>query len=537
MPLPCATPNADPVTDAKGNALPDPDLRDHENVPLPPVRVTYEADATARLSTIEYRTAIDDYLAAEVHPYVPDAWIDHDKTRVSYEIPFARHFYALRSAPAHIRHRRRDQTVGGRNPGPAPRGYGVKTIRLRHLARVNPDTPEFESAADDTDVTFVPLEAVWSDGVDVSRTRPRAEVAQGYTRFREGDIVVPKITPTFEADRSTIVQCLPQGFGVGTTELHVIRCGPNLDPRYLRYLVSSRHFLSGGEAEMTGVAGQKRVPDSWLRNFPVPSADLDTQRAIADFLDSETARLDALIAKRGLLVALTWTRHRSVVAGRTNAALVLDLNSGVDRVPVGFRVMKLKRCLSQVDYGIGMAAQADGQYAVLGMGNVNDFGAIDGPVNSYVDAVDQNLLLRRGDLLFNRTNSLAKVGKVGYVRELGGPTTFASYLVRLRTNGNASPGYLNYLLNTEEVLTLARASALPSIGQANLNPARYGNLRIPLPRLEIQESVVRESDLQRGRVDALTTSIRRQICVLREHRQGLITAAVTGELDIPGVAA
>ncbi len=86
-------PDADPVTDKKGNPQPDPDLRDQENVPLPAVPVSYEADPTARLRTIEYRTAIDDYMTSEVHPYVPDAWVDHDRTRIGYEIPLTRHFY------------------------------------------------------------------------------------------------------------------------------------------------------------------------------------------------------------------------------------------------------------------------------------------------------------------------------------------------------------------------------------------------------------------------------------------------------------
>ena len=86
-------PDADPVTDAKGNALPDPDLHDNENVPLPAVPVTHEAVITPRLSTVEYRTAIDDYLAAEVHPYVVDAWVDYEKTKIGYEIPLTRHFY------------------------------------------------------------------------------------------------------------------------------------------------------------------------------------------------------------------------------------------------------------------------------------------------------------------------------------------------------------------------------------------------------------------------------------------------------------
>ena len=81
------------VTDAKGNPEADPDLRDIENVPLPAVPVAWAADVADRLDTIEYRTAVDDYLAAEVHPYVPDAWVDHDKTKIGYEIPLTRHFY------------------------------------------------------------------------------------------------------------------------------------------------------------------------------------------------------------------------------------------------------------------------------------------------------------------------------------------------------------------------------------------------------------------------------------------------------------
>ena len=86
-------PEAPVITDRAGNPKPDPDLRDNENVPLPEVSLAYQPDPTARLETIEYRTAIDDYLDAEVHPYVPDAWHDPAKTKIGYEIPLTRHFY------------------------------------------------------------------------------------------------------------------------------------------------------------------------------------------------------------------------------------------------------------------------------------------------------------------------------------------------------------------------------------------------------------------------------------------------------------
>ncbi len=86
-------PDAPPITDKKGNAEPDPDLRDAENVLLPTGPLAFEADPSARLATLPYRTAIEDYVTAEVLPYVPDAWADHDKTKIAYEVPLTRHFY------------------------------------------------------------------------------------------------------------------------------------------------------------------------------------------------------------------------------------------------------------------------------------------------------------------------------------------------------------------------------------------------------------------------------------------------------------
>lgn len=85
--------DAPTMTDAKGNLEPDPELRDNENVPLPDAPLRFEADMTERLGTVEYRTAVSDYLAAEVLPYAPDVWVDHGKTKIGYEVPFTRHFY------------------------------------------------------------------------------------------------------------------------------------------------------------------------------------------------------------------------------------------------------------------------------------------------------------------------------------------------------------------------------------------------------------------------------------------------------------
>jgi type I restriction enzyme M protein len=86
-------PEAPIITDRHGHPEPDPDLRDNENVPLMVPTAGVEPDPTERLASAPYRAAVDAYMAAEVLPYVPDAWVDHTKTKIGYEIPLTRQFY------------------------------------------------------------------------------------------------------------------------------------------------------------------------------------------------------------------------------------------------------------------------------------------------------------------------------------------------------------------------------------------------------------------------------------------------------------
>jgi type I restriction enzyme M protein len=86
-------PEAPVIAGMTGHPAPDQELRDNENVPLPGPTPGFEPDPTGRLATAPYRSTVDVYMAAEVLPYVPDAWVDHGKTKVGYEIPLTRWFY------------------------------------------------------------------------------------------------------------------------------------------------------------------------------------------------------------------------------------------------------------------------------------------------------------------------------------------------------------------------------------------------------------------------------------------------------------
>ena len=88
-----ADPEGFVISDKNGNPQPDSGLRDSENVPLPKTALQWEANVTDRLANVEYRNAIESYMATEVLPYISDAWVNHDSTKLGYEIPLTRHFY------------------------------------------------------------------------------------------------------------------------------------------------------------------------------------------------------------------------------------------------------------------------------------------------------------------------------------------------------------------------------------------------------------------------------------------------------------
>ena len=86
-------PDADPMLDKNGDPVPDSDLRDQENVPLEGLPIPWMPDPKPRLESEPYRKRMDEYMETEVLPWVPDAWVDHTKTKLGYEIPFTREFY------------------------------------------------------------------------------------------------------------------------------------------------------------------------------------------------------------------------------------------------------------------------------------------------------------------------------------------------------------------------------------------------------------------------------------------------------------
>jgi type I restriction enzyme S subunit len=249
-----------------------------------------------------------------------------------------------------------------------------------------------------------------------------------------------------------------------------------------------------------------------------------------------------LVAEQEKLIELLKEKRQAVISHAVTKGLEPNVpmkDSGVEwlgEVPEHWEVQHLKRTLRSCDYGISDSLLVEGKIAVLRMGNIQD-GKITKDDIKYTDSVPDYLLLESGDLLFNRTNSLDLIGKVGMFQgNENYPTSFASYLVRLRVQKNFDPLYFSYLLNTSGILGEARSLAFVAIGQCNLNPTRYGLLRVAIPPCDDQKCIASFLSLATGKLDELTKEAQHTIDLLKERRAALISAAVTGKIDVRGLA-
>ncbi|MGF6610454.1 type I restriction enzyme S subunit [Paraburkholderia sp. WSM4175] len=314
-------------------------------------------------------------------------------------------------------------------------------------------------------------------------------------------------------------------------------------PRFVHFWSHTPSYRAQVERACAGTSSSmQNLSQDEFRSFTLPLPPLAEQSAIAAFLDQETGKIDELIAEQEKLVTLLAEKRRATISH----AVTRGLNPGapmkdssvewLGEVPMHWKVCQLKRVFASVDYGISDSLSAEGDVAVLRMGNISD-GKVHLDDLKYVDNVDTSLLLRAGDILFNRTNSIALVGKVGLFTGKGdAAVSFASYLVRIRLIAGHFSRFFAYLLNTPGLLGDVRSRAFEAIGQCNLNPTRYGQLMVAIAPPVEQEAIVAYLDSETSKLDDLRAEAQRAIELLTERRMALIAAAVTGKIDVPETA-
>lgn len=150
---------------------------------------------------------------------------------------------------------------------------------------------------DDTEVSFVPMPLI-SEGYancHSQEVRIWKSVKTGFTHFQENDIAVAKITPCFENRKSVIFRNLINGFGAGTTELHIMRpYSKEILPEYMLWLVKSQPFIEKGIQHFTGAVGQQRVGKSYIEDYLVPVPQKNETKIICQTIERHLAILSEI---------------------------------------------------------------------------------------------------------------------------------------------------------------------------------------------------------------------------------------------------
>ena len=346
--------------------------------------------------------------------------------------------------------------------------------------------------------------------------------ASAKTVFVAGDVLFGKLRPYLR-------KAAPAPFdGLCSTDILPLFGRDTLDASYLVHLAQWRPLQQHAVATSSGT---KMPRTSWaqLRAFRFSLPPLSEQRKIAailssvdTFLERTQATVDQVqVVKRGLMQELL-TRGLPGQRGRFK-------QTQIGEVPEDWQISQISE-IARCHYGTSEALKSEnGGIPVVRMGNLQDGRVFLGDLKYLEEGkVSDDLLLSRGDVLFNRTNSADLVGKVS-VFDHSIRASFASYLLRLRIKPNIGNGsWLAYLLNTGTMQKIIRATATPGVSQVNISRKNLLATTVPVPPMKEQAAIVSVLDSIQRRIEGEQNKMRR----LAELKSALMSVLLTGELRV-----
>lgn len=357
--------------------------------------------------------------------------------------------------------------------------------------------------------------------------------------FRPGDVLFGKLRPylakSWRADRE----------GLCSSELIVMRPKSHTDSRWLGYLVQSDLMIDWSVATSEGV---KMPRTRWeeLRMLDIPDLTLDSQRELADRLDAETARIDGLLDRYRVLIAKLTERRSSIttagVSGLWSAAPRRDARlPWLPTLPTHWNEAKLT-LLAKLGTGHTPSREhpewwVDCTIPWITTGEV--WQIRDDRIEYLVDTreriSDVGLANSAAELHPAGTVVLSRTASAGFSAIMATDMATSQDFVTWTCGPRIRPRFLLLCLRA------MRADLLGRLAMGSTHKTIYfpdiQSIRVPVPPLKEQDGIVERVWGQLHRIDAAVEVIERQVELLRERRQALITAAVTGRLRVVGVTA
>lgn len=322
-------------------------------------------------------------------------------------------------------------------------------------------------------------------------------------------------------------------------DMKALRLRPGVDPQFIRYLLGGLASAVVNLLVEESSHGTKVLRlDRW-RRFALFIPPIDEQRAIVAFLDRETARMDALIAKKQRIVALLSEKRIALIASSVTRGLSLTsrVYSGVPwlgDLPRHWSVVPLKHVVRQLVGGGTPDTSRDENWAYDGAGvpwvAIADMTRSSTIIETDRQVSEQGVKERRLRVLPAGTLLYSMYASVGRVAVLGVPAaTNQAILGVLLDEGRITTGFLFRWL---EYMERHVAHLSGSNTQENLSEARVRRLPVFLPPIPEQRRIVEFLGDETARIDATLAKVRNHVALLREYRSALISAAVTGKIDV-----
>ena len=337
------------------------------------------------------------------------------------------------------------------------------------------------------------------------------------------------------SSRATVGDCIICGREICTNQGFVnIVCNDRMNNLFLLYWLRQNkrellRYAAGTTFDEIGRGTFKKLQVA----HPI---DPREQQAIAEALSAVDSTVNAAresIAKaerlqKALMQHLLTGRLKPDSTPRSTSDFMADDHFG--RLPRGWQSVRVKNLISSCEYGLSRAMSEHGHYPIFRMNNIERGRMVGSPL-AYIDLSPEDFAryrVRKGDILFNRTNTVELVGKVG-IFALEGDFVFASYLVRLVASEENDPRFLNYYLNSFEGQKRIAAKVTPSIGQANINTRSLKSVWAIKPPRGEQSAIA-------DRIDAffdLITAKEEKIAALQKLKKSLMQHLLTGRIRLP----
>lgn len=408
--------------------------------------------------------------------------------------------------------------------GLIPNEWDVKL--LNDICEVN---PKKEILNENDRVSFISMEQVSnSGGVINTSDRIYKEVSKGYTGFRNKDVLLAKITPCFENGKRALVDNLINGVGFGSTEFHVLRSKEKISSsNFLYYYINTHRFRSLAELNMTGSAGQKRVPTTFLNEIKLVVPTLKEQEKIADILstvDSQIDDTDKLIEKTKELKKGLMQRLLTKGIGHTEFK-----KTEVGEIPVEWEVGNNFINIFS-GFGFKLNEYVDNGIPLVRINNVTHGKILDEDwcylPNSYKDLYKE-YMLKKGDILLALNRPITRGELKICVVNMKSSILYQRVGKLVMDEERYYPKFFYYYMQSNLFMKKLEAG-LVGTDQPYIKNSEFKEMKFVIPSLNEQKQIV---DILSS-VDTQIEEYENKKMKLEELKRGLMQKLLTGKIRV-----